>query len=105
MSTDIDKAIKLLSELLGSEGEEESEDYNEMSDETEYVASDDEQDENIITDNLFTAFSGNDDKRIALLSSIKPYMNGKRQGKIDTAIQIVRFISLSSGLGITNLFK
>ena len=106
MSVDMDKAIDLLMKLMSSEPEEtDSEDYNEISEEVseETVEKDIEDMPNL--QNLFGAFSENDDKRVTLLSSIKPYMNEKRQGKVDAAIQIVRFISLSSGLGLTNLFK
>lgn len=106
MSVDMDKAIDLLMKLVRSEPEEtDSEDYNEISDEKAEEIEMEAVEESTDFQNIFGAFSENDDKRITLLSSIKPYMNGKRQGKVDVAIQIVRLISLSSGLGITNLFK
>ena len=103
MSGDIDKAVDLLMKLLdNNSNESDNEEYNEISDDEPVVneIAEDSQD-----NNLFNLFSEVDDKRVTLLSSIKPYMNGKRQNKIDAAIQIVRFISLSSGLGITDLFK
>ena len=106
MSVDMDKAMDLLMKLVSNEPEEtDSEDYNEISEEIS-VENEETADEGIPNlQNLFGSFSDDDDKRVTLLSSIKPYMNGKRQGKVDAAIQIVRFISLSSGLGLTNLFK
>lgn len=105
MSADVDKAIELLSKLLGSDETESPDDYNEIQEETEDDIELKEDNENQDLQNIFSAFSGGEDKRVTLLSSIKPYMSGKRQGKVDTAIQIVRLLSLSSGLGITNLFK
>lgn len=100
MGGDMEKAIEMLMTMLGNKEETEEEELNEISD-----AEEGEEDESNDTglENMLGAISGGNDKRVTLLSSIKPYMSGKRQGKIDTAINMVRLLSISSGLGI-NLF-
>lgn len=106
MPADMDKAFDLLLKLMSDKSEDrDNEDYNEIVDNNTESDEETTPEESPQLQNIFGAFSENDDKRVTLLSSIKPYMSGKRQGKVDAAIQIVRLISLSSGLGITNLFK
>ena len=100
MGGDMEKAIEMLMTMLGNKAETEEEELNEISDAEE--AEEDESNETGL-ENMLGAISGGNDKRVTLLSSIKPYMSGKRQGKIDTAINMVRLMSISSGLGI-NLF-
>ena len=101
MSNDMEKALEMLMTMLSGK-----EDNNEQEEELNEISSEGEEEEsNLDTaglENMLGAFSG-DDKRVTLLSSIKPYMSEKRQGKIDTAINMVRILSISSGLGI-NLF-
>ncbi|MBR6523916.1 MAG: hypothetical protein IKT39_04830 [Clostridia bacterium] len=99
MGSDMEKALGMLMTMLSGKEDvkQEEEELNEISS--------DEQEETLNSDgleNMLGAFSG-DDKRVTLLSSIKPYMSEKRKGKIDTAINMVRILSFSSGLGI-NLF-
>ena len=101
MSGDLDKAVELLMTMLGNK--EESEDYNELSSEDEIIEPESENTDEDLSD-VFESFSGGNDKRVTLLSSIKPYMNGKRQEKVDMAINMVRILSVSSTLGLGKLF-
>lgn len=107
MGNDIDKAIELLMTMLKSKEEDSKpdEEYNEISEDSsdENILSEDVQDGMELA-GMLGAFSGGNDKRVALLSSIKPYMNQKRQGKVDAAINLVRVMSVSSGLGLNKLF-
>ncbi len=102
MGNDMEKALEMLMTMLASKGEEnpaeEEEELNEISTQEDKI-----QVEDVGLQNMLGAFSG-DDKRVTLLSSIKPYMSEKRKDKIDTAINMVRILSVSSGLGI-NLFN
>ena len=100
MGNDMEKALEMLMTMLSSKEEAaEEEDLNEIS---SGEAEEKESSDDIGLSNMLGTFSG-DDKRVTLLSSIKPYMSEKRKGKIDTAINMVRILSFSSGLGI-NLF-
>lgn len=101
MANDLEKALEMLVSVLGNK-EENEEEYNEISSEEETVLQDEAQPE---LQGITELFSGSDDKRVNLLSSIKPYMNGKRQEKVDTAINMVRILSVSSSLGLGNLFN
>ena len=101
MANDLEKALEMLVSVLGNK-EETEEEYNEISSEEETALQDEAQPE---LQGITELFSGRDDKRVNLLSSIKPYMNGKRQEKVDTAINMVRILSVSSSLGLGNLFN
>ena len=104
MESDMQKMVEMLMGIIGSSDSQNSEtlndisddeDYNEISEETSFSES--ENDNSL--ENIFGGFSAGKDKRVTLLSSIKPYMNGKRQDKIDTAINALKLISVSSSLG------
>lgn len=102
MGNDLEKALEMLMTMLASkEDENKEEELNEISSDEDEIE-EEEVPETAGIENMLGAFSG-DDKRVTLLSSIKPYMSEKRKGKIDTAINMVRILSISSGLGI-NLF-
>ena len=107
MGNDMEKLAQMLVAMLGNNSSDEQ--LNEVSDEPEEAEetfkeiSDDilpaqESDDSGLPE-LLSGFAGGKDKRVSLLSSIKPYMNGKRQEKIDLAINFVRLMSVSSSLG------
>ena len=109
MGDDMEKALQMLMTMLSSKeetsGEEELNEISSDEEEELNEISSEEEEQTFDTsgiENMLGAFSG-DDKRVTLLSSIKPYMSEKRKGKIDTAINMVRILSISSGLGI-NIF-
>ena len=108
MSNDMEKLAQMLVAMLGNadskeeelneipeESAEAEETFNEISDD---ILPAQEPEDNGLA-NLLGGFAGGKDKRISLLSSIKPYMNGKRQEKVDMAINFVRLMSVSSSLG------
>lgn len=98
MSGEIEKALEMLASMLKTD-DNDTETYNEISDDSETVLSDEA---DLSEDIPF--LSGSKDKRVSLLSSIKPYMSGKRQEKVDVAINVVKLLSFSSALGLGNLF-
>ena len=113
MGSDIEKAIQLLMTMLDNneetkEEEVYDEEHNEIEEDKEEgleekVLSDDSDDE-IGLASLIGSFSGKgNDKRVTLLSSIKPYMSGRRQEKVDIAINMVKLISITSGLGLDKM--
>ena len=107
MGNDMEKIAQMLMAMLGNnsseeqlkevsdEPEETEETFNEISEDILHAQ---ESDDNGLA-NLLGGFTGEKDKRVSLLSSIKPYMNGKRQEKVDMAINFVRLMSVSSSLG------
>lgn len=107
MGNDMEKMIEMLMGMLGSNSQEEE--INEIANEPQQ---EDEELNEISGDtlmpelpsdntvaNLLGGIAGGKDKRVTLLSSIKPYMNGKRQEKVDMAINFVKLMSVSSTLG------
>ena len=101
MANDMEKTLQLLMSLLDKNSEPEEE-YNEITSEEETQSAEEPQPDDF--SGMLGAFSGEGDKRVNLLSSIKPYMNGKRQEKVDTAINMVKVLSFSSMLGLGSLF-
>lgn len=109
MSGDMEKVIEMLMTMLGNKEEEQEDKTDELlADNDELNEIDDEEavetflpknDDNTKMQDMFSTFAGGKDKRVTLLSSIKPYMNGKRQEKMDMAINMVRLLSVSSSLG------
>ena len=103
MENDMQKMVEMLMGMLGgtdaksdetlNDISDDNEEYNEISDDTSLTEKDNS------LENIFGGLSDSKDKRVTLLSSIKPYMSGKRQNKIDTAINALKLISVSSSLG------
>lgn len=48
--------------------------------------------------NPFGAFAGEEDKRISLLTALKPYLNNSRAANVDRAIQLIRLTKLTENL-------
>ena len=54
---------------------------------------------------LINSAAAPDDHRIALLKALKPYLNVRRQERIGNAISIMKFVNLSSTLGLMDMLK
>ncbi|MFA7636892.1 MAG: hypothetical protein WCX81_03920 [Monoglobales bacterium] len=113
MSGDIEKALELLMTMLGNKQEEQTisepvEEYseiNEIAEDNQIEYKEEEKTGESTLQNMLGAFSGGGDKRVSLLSSIKPYMSEKRRSKVDMAITMVKLLQISSGLGFNPFEK
>lgn len=54
---------------------------------------------------LYKSLGSVDDKRVRLLSALRPYLCDRRKPKLDSAISIVRVASVSQSLGLLKLFE
>lgn len=48
--------------------------------------------------NPLEAFNPQDDKRISLLTALKPYLNSSRSASVDKAIQLIKLTKLTENL-------
>ncbi len=118
MSNDIGKAVDMLQKMLqdddarenlqtlvgqvvGAESDEEATDEDNSDNGFSLPA----ELENINLGALINSAAAPDDKRIAFLKALKPYLNSRRQEKTDNAISIMKFVNLSSTFGIMDMFK
>lgn len=112
MSNDIGKAVEVLQKMLQDDDARENlqsiveQVVGEEKDET---AEDDisfpAQLENVDLGALISSAAAPDDQRVVFLKALKPYLSGRRQERVGSAISIMKFVNLSSSLGLMDMLK
>ncbi len=54
---------------------------------------------------IYNSLGSGNDKRVRLLSALKPYLCERRQPSVDNAITMVQMASISQSLGFTKMFR
>ena len=109
MSNDIGKAVEMLQKMLQDDDAREN-----LENIVGQVIGQPQEEENselpINLDNLdlgaiLNSAAATDDHRVAFLQALKPYLNVRRQERIGNAISIMKFVNLSSTLGLMDMLK
>ncbi|MBR3576029.1 MAG: hypothetical protein IKL42_01350 [Clostridia bacterium] len=109
MSDDIGKAVEVLQQMLQDEGAREN--LENIVGQVMGQASEEENSElpasldNLNLGALLSSVSAQDDQRVVFLKALKPYLNVRRQERIGNAISIMKFVNLSSSLGLMDMLK
>lgn len=54
---------------------------------------------------LLNSAAAPDDRRVTFLKALKPYLSVRRQERIGNAISIMKFVNISSSLGLMDMLK
>lgn len=109
MSNDIGKAVEVLQQMLQDDDARENLEnivgqvlgQPQEEETSELPASLD----NLNLSALLSSASAPDDQRVVFLKALKPYLNAHRQERIGNAISIMKFVNLSSSLGLMDMLK
>lgn len=108
MSDDIGKAVETLQKMLQDEGARE----NIESLVTQVIGQPQEEENelpaalnNLDIGALLNSAAASEDHRVAFLQALKPYLSVRRQERIGSAISIMKFVNLSSSLGLMDMLK
>ena len=109
MSNDIGKAVEVLQKMLQDDDARENLE-NIVGQVVGQAAEEENSDLPISLDNLdlgalLSSVGDADDQRVIFLKALKPYLNGRRQERIGSAISIMKFVNLSSSLGLMDMLK
>ena len=109
MSEDIGKAVEVLQKMLQDDSARENLQNivgqvvgNNQEEETAELP---ENLDNIDLGALISGMAAPDDQRVVFLKALKPYLNVRRQERIGNAISIMKFVNLSSSLGLMDMLK
>ena len=109
MSNDIGKAVEVLQKML--QDDDARENLENIVGQVIGQTSEEEQTELPVSlDNLdlgaiLSSVGDADDQRVTFLKALKPYLNVRRQERIGSAISIMKFVNLSSSLGLMDMLK
>ncbi len=113
MSNDIGKAVDMLQKMLQDDDARESLQniVGQVVGETETKEEENNGEaisnllDNVDLGALISSMAASDDQRITFLKALKPYLNVRRQERVGSAISIMKFVNLSSTLGIMDMLK
>jgi len=109
MSNDIGKAVEVLQKMLQDDNARETLEsivgqvvgQTQEEETTELPANLD----NLDLGALLSSVGDENDQRVTFLKALKPYLNVRRQEKIGNAISIMKFVNLSTSLGLMDMLK